>query len=65
MSGVQDALKGLRKMKAYMQGDERISGDGNFVATVLKASQDELDRQYLLKSKAFDFDAVVDRVAEE
>jgi hypothetical protein len=47
-----------------MKGDERILGDGNFVETVLKASQDELDRRYLLKSRGFDLDAVVDRVAE-
>ena len=62
--GGWDALKGLRKIKAYMKGDERILGDSDFVETVLKASQDEFDRNYLLKAGGYDFNTVVDRVAE-
>jgi len=42
--------KGLRKIKAYMKGDERILGDSDFVETIVKACQDELDRKYLLKA---------------
>jgi len=63
-AGGWDALKGLRKIKAYMKGDERILGDSDFVETVLKACQDKFDRKYLLKSGGYDFDTVVDRVAE-
>jgi len=63
-AGGWDALKGLRKIKAYMKGDERILGDSNFVETVLKACEDEFDRRYLLKSRGYDFDTVVDRVAK-
>ncbi|MBW1867189.1 MAG: transposase, partial [Deltaproteobacteria bacterium] len=63
-AGGWDALKGLRKIKAYMKGDERILGDGDFVETVLKACQEELDRKYLLKASGHDFDTVVDRVAK-
>ena len=63
-AGGWSALKGLRKAKAYMKGDERVLGDSDFVETVLKASQDELDRRYLLQSRGYDFDTVVDRVAE-
>jgi len=63
-AGGWDALKGLRKIKAYMKGDERILGDSDFVETVLKACQDEFDRRYLLKSRGYDFDTVVDRVAK-
>lgn len=63
-AGGWDALKGLRRIKAYMKGDERILGDSNFVETVLKASQDEFDRRYLLQSRGYNFDTVVDRVAE-
>jgi len=59
-----DALKGLRKIKAYMKGDERILGDSDFVETVLKACQDKFDRKYLLKSGGHDFYTVVDRVAK-
>ncbi len=63
-AGGWDALKGLRRIKAYMKGDERILGDGDFVETVLKASKDEFDRKYLLKDRGYDLNAVVDRVAE-
>jgi len=63
-AGGWDALKGLRKIKAYMKGDERILGDSDFVETVLKECQDEFDRRYLLKSGGYDFDTVVDRVAQ-
>jgi putative transposase len=56
-------LKGLRKIKAYMKGDERILGDSDFVESVLQSCQDEYDQKYLLKAKGYDFDAVVDRVA--
>jgi REP-associated tyrosine transposase len=63
-AGGWNALKGLRKIKAYMKGDERILGDSDFVETVLKASQDEFDRKYLLKAGGYDFDTVVDRVAQ-
>jgi len=63
-AGGWDALKGLRKIKAYMKGDERILGDNDFVETVLKASQDKFDRNYLLKARGYDFNTVVDRVAE-
>ena len=62
--GGWDALKGLRRIKAYMKGDERILGDSDFVETVLKANQDEFDRKYLLKTRGYDFDTVVDRVAK-
>ncbi|MBW2739135.1 MAG: hypothetical protein JRE64_09885 [Deltaproteobacteria bacterium] len=54
----------MRKIKAYMKGDERILGDSDFVETVLKASQDKFDRNYLLKARGYDFNTVVDRVAE-
>jgi hypothetical protein len=57
------ALKGLRKMKAYMKGDERILGDSDFVESVLRSCQDEYEQKYLLKTRGYGFDAVVDRVA--
>ena len=57
------ALKGLRKIKAYMKGDERILGDSDFVESVLLSCQDEYERTYLLKARGYDFTAVVDRVA--
>jgi len=47
-----------------MKGDERILGNSDFVETVLKECLDEFDRRYLLKSGGYDFDTVVDRVAQ-
>ena len=54
----------MRKIKAYVKGDERILGDSDFVETILKACQDELERKYLLKARGHDFYTVVDRVAQ-
>ncbi len=63
-AGGWHALKGLRKIKAYMKGDERILGDSDFVEAVLESCQQEYEQKYLLKSRGFDFDAVVNRVAD-
>ena len=63
-AGGWEALKGLRRIKAYMKGDERILGDGDFVESVLKSCQDEFNRKYALKKNGYDFDAVLDRVSE-
>jgi len=63
-SGGWRALKGLRKAKAYMKGDERILGESDFVEAVLESCQQEYERKYLLQSMGFDFDAAVNRVAE-
>jgi len=57
-------LKALRKMGAYQKGDERILGDGDFVESVLAQAEENLERRFHLKAKGFDFDKVVDRVAE-
>jgi len=43
------ALKGLRKIKAYMKGDERILGDSDFFEGVLKHSQEAYERKYYLE----------------
>ena len=56
-------LKEMRNKRAHMKGDERILGDNDFVRTVLQSCHDEFEQKYLLKSKGYDFDAVVDRVA--
>ncbi len=58
------ALKDLRKRKAYMKGDERILGDSDFIQAVLQSSQDRYEQKYLLKTKGYNFDTVVARVAE-
>ena len=57
-------LKGFRKAGIRVKGDERILGDGDFVENVLKSAQEELEQKYDLKAKGYDFDWVMDRVAE-
>ena len=57
-------LKGFRKAGIRVKGDERILGDGDFVENVLKSAQEELEQKYDLKAKGYDFNRVVQRVAE-
>lgn len=57
-------LKELRKAGIRVKGDERILGDSNFVENVLKAADETLERTYRLRAKKYDFDRVVERVAE-
>jgi hypothetical protein len=48
-----------------MKGDERILGEGDFVETVLKAAQEDLERKYQLKAEGYSFDWLVRRVARQ
>ena len=45
-----------------MKGDERILGHGDFVETVLKAAQENLDRKSIIRALGYDFDSLMDRV---
>jgi putative transposase len=58
------AVKALRKVGAYMKGDERILGSGEFVEKVLAQSEERLKRKFRLKAEGYDFDKVVDRVSQ-
>ncbi|MEJ2276527.1 MAG: transposase [Candidatus Lokiarchaeota archaeon] len=62
--GGWSVVKALRKAGAYMKGDERILGSGDFVEKVLAQSEERLKRKYRLKAEGFDLDKVVDRVSE-
>ena len=53
----------LRRGMERMKGDERILGDGSFVASALHAARENLESQYELKSKGYGFDWLVGRVA--
>jgi len=52
----------MRNGESRMKGDERILGQGDFVETVLKAAQENLDRKSIISALGYDFDALVDRV---
>jgi len=57
-------VKALREMGAYQKGDEPILGDGDFGEGVLAQAEENLERKFHLQAKGFDFDKVVDHVAE-
>lgn len=57
-------LKSLRKAGLRVKGDERILGDSDFVTNVLKAANESLEQKYYLKTKGYDFNRTVDRVAQ-
>jgi REP element-mobilizing transposase RayT len=50
-AGGWEGLKALKKAKAHQKSDERILGDGDFVANVLAQSQESMERRYALKAQ--------------
>ena len=61
--GGWSAVKALRGRADRIKGDERILGDGDFVDSVLKVSQEQLERRYQYQSRGYDFEWLVDQVA--
>ncbi|MDY6856187.1 MAG: transposase [Thermodesulfobacteriota bacterium] len=58
------AVKELRKSGIRVKGDERILGDSDFVEDTLRSAGEELEKKYELKAKGYDFNRVVQRVAQ-
>ncbi len=52
----------MRNGESRMKGDERILGQGNFVETVLKAAQENLDQKSQILALGYDFDWLLGRV---
>jgi hypothetical protein len=52
-AGGWSAVKALRRGVDRMKGDEQILGEGNFVETVLKAAQENLERTYELEAQGY------------
>ncbi|CAB1061123.1 hypothetical protein D1BOALGB6SA_5896, partial [Olavius sp. associated proteobacterium Delta 1] len=61
-AGGWSALRAMRNYESRMKGDERILGQGDFVETVLKAAQKNLDRKSMIRALGYDFNWLVDRV---
>jgi hypothetical protein len=61
--GGWDEVKAQRRQRASMKGDERILGDSEYVAEVLRAADEALQRKYQLKAQGLDVDKVAERVA--
>ena len=57
-------VKALRRIGIRFKCDERILGDSEFVEQVLKEADDRLERRYALEAKGYDFEQVVERVAQ-
>jgi REP element-mobilizing transposase RayT len=58
------AIQSLRNSQIHLKGDERILGDSDFVESVLKTQNEQMERSYKLQAKGWDFEKVVSRVAE-
>jgi REP element-mobilizing transposase RayT len=63
-AGGWSVIKAMRKADVRLKGDERILGDSEFVEKVLNAEEERFERRYTLQSTGYDFDRVVERVAE-
>ena len=63
-SGGWGILKSIRRMGIHLKGDERILGDSDFVESVLQTANEAMEYKYRLKAAGYDFDMLVDRVAD-
>jgi hypothetical protein len=64
-AGGWSVVKAMRRSADRIKGDERILGEGDFVESVLKAAQEDLERKYQLKAKGYSFDWLVGHVAKQ
>lgn len=62
-AGGWQAVKTLRKEKVYQRNDERILGDGDYVARVLSSAQETMEKRYKLLSAGVDLDQITARVS--
>ena len=58
------ALRALKNETVRIKGDERILGDSDFVESVLKIADEQLERRYRLEAEGYDLDMVAERVAQ-
>ncbi len=61
--GGWSALKVQRSRGIRIKGDERILGSGDFVESVLRDADEDLEQRTLLERKGFDFETLLRRVA--
>jgi hypothetical protein len=62
--GGWEEVKKLQNEQAPMKGDERILGDSDFVHQILAEAEEQIKRQYHLKSLGIDIDMIAERVSE-
>jgi len=61
--GGWSAVSSMRKSKVHVKSDERILGDGDFVAQILAQANETLDRKYALEAGGVDIEHIAARVA--
>jgi len=61
-SGGWGVLKSMQRMRVHLKGDERILGDSDFVESVLRTANENMERKYRLKATGYNFDKIVNRV---
>jgi putative transposase len=64
LGGWSEVCKGALKGREYVKSDERILGDSDFVAAVLRQAEEKFDRKYELKRLGYDLARVAARVGE-
>jgi putative transposase len=57
-------LNSMRRSEDRMKGDERILGRGDFVESVLKSAQENLERRHVLRARGYDFEWLLSRVTD-
>ena len=55
-------VKSMRKAKMFEKSNERILGDGNFVAQVLLVAEEQMEQRNLLISKDYNLKMIAERV---
>jgi len=58
------ALTALRRGKDWVKSNERILGGSDFVNTVLRHADEQLENSYRLKSEGFELNNIAERVAQ-
>ena len=49
-------------MRVHLKGDERILGDSDFVQEILNTANENMEKQYGLRAKGYDFNKILERV---
>jgi putative transposase len=63
-AGGWKAFRSSHRSRVHLKGDERILGDSDFVQAVLEAQNERFERSYQLQSLGYDFEKVLERVAQ-
>jgi hypothetical protein len=58
------AVKAMQKAKIHVKSDERILGDGDFVAEILSKSEESFERGSAMKARGVDVNTIAERVAK-